>query len=352
MRVNAVMHSLTWSLSPIRIGFLTVALATLSPVPALSSPSNRCTLDGEDGKWTEDALLAWQKVERDDLKLEPAPLPWIVLYDKTCVWNLKPAAPGRLRGLFKRRVPNSARGIVHGGRIQLPDGETITPSLVSFASTYGKTDPLPYLVMALPSVWRDSPRHRGKPDVDLLATAVFIHEMTHTRQTRVLGLRIGDLAARLGLGDDFDDDIVQDRFGGQPGFREAWEIERDLLFQTANEPSFEKRALLASRAVAAIKDRRSRFFPNGERGYAGLEQTFLDMEGLANWAAFRAVARSGKSRDQAIAFMRGKGNKWSQDEGFALFLALDALAPGWQPRIFAPSPASVLELLEEAVKKN
>jgi hypothetical protein len=69
------------------------------------------------------------------------------------------------------------------------------------------------------------------------------------------------------------------------------------------------------------------------------------MEGVANWAGFRAAMHAGLSRDEAITLMQGSRKWFSQDEGLALFLAIDALTPGWQKRVFSEKPVPAFELL-------
>ncbi|MEO8277023.1 MAG: hypothetical protein ABI639_12480 [Thermoanaerobaculia bacterium] len=49
-----------------------------------------CVLPAEDRTWIESALVAWADVSRDDLRLTPEPLPWMLLFDEHCVWHLQP----------------------------------------------------------------------------------------------------------------------------------------------------------------------------------------------------------------------------------------------------------------------
>ena len=46
-----------------------------------------------------------------------------------------------------------------------------------------------------------------------------------------------------------------------------------------------------------------------------------------------------------VAFLRGKENTWSQDEGLALVLLLDKVRPGWQEHVMSAEHASLFELL-------
>jgi hypothetical protein len=181
-------------------------------------------------------------------------------------------------------------------------------------------------------------------------TGVLVHEMTHTRQAHALGAREGAIAAAQGLGDDFDDDIVQDRFAERPGFRTAYERERDLLYAAVHAPDAATRRKVAGQALAAWRERRASFFQGKDAFYAELEDLFLDLEGTANWAAYRVARAELGSDAKAEAAIRRSGRRWSQDEGLAIFLLLDAAVPNWRERVFSAEPPSLDTLLAEAAR--
>ena len=132
--------------------------------------------------------------------------------------------------------------------------------LATFAAAYGAEN-RPFFVMAMPSLWRAEERHKNDPHLDLLIRAVFVHEMTHTLQTPVLGPRLDDLITRHKLPEDLDDDVVQKRFGDRPGFREAYERERDLLFRAVAEPDRARRRALAGEAAQFVHANGARLSP-------------------------------------------------------------------------------------------
>lgn len=75
------------------------------------------------------------------------------------------------------------------------------------------------------------------------------------------------------------------------------------------------------------------------------------MEGPGNWVAYQVALRAGLSPlDAQNAIRRGR-NRWSQDQGLAIFLVIDALAPNWRDRVLEGRPASVLQLLSDAAKR-
>jgi hypothetical protein len=224
----------------------------------------------------------------------------------------------------------------------------IDAKVTSFAGTYGADDQ-PYMVMALPDIWRGDPRQASEPQLDRLTRIVFVHEMTHTLQAHSTGVWLTNLEARYKLPPDLTDDIIQERFAATPGFREAYEAERDLLYRAAGESDPAARRRLLSEALDAMKTRRARYFAGADAVYADLEDLFLNMEGVANWAGYRLASRDSASLADAVTFMRRGGKRWSQDEGLALFLVIDAAVPEWQPQVFGRAPVSVMDLLSKAI---
>lgn len=271
-------------------------------------------MSAADRAFLDSALATWQAVRADSLKLSAAPLPMFIVFDETCVWR-------------------DGAGATHKGTIALPDGNEVPARVMTFAGAHeGK----PFLVMALPAVWRADPKHRDNPQLERLLRSVFVHEMTHTRQSATLGARLTELETQHKI-ENLNDDIVQERFGGREGFAAAFAAERDLLYAGS-----------VREAVRLIDARRALFFKGDDAFYAELEELFLGMEGVANWAGVRAAMHDGATRDEAITLMRGSRKWFSQEEGLALFLAIDAAVPGWQGRVFAAKPVGVFGLLREA----
>jgi len=82
----------------------------------------------------------------------------------------------------------------------------------------------------------------------------------------------------------------------------------------------------------------------------------MDRKGAA-WlavgqAAYTLAAREMPAPGAAVDFIRGSRQRWSQDEGLALFLVIDAMLPDWQSRAFDSAPASVVDLLGQAVERT
>lgn len=338
---------------------LALVLVAATALPARSAPVE-CDLTAANRTAIEGMLAAWQRASRASLGVGAGHIPWIVFFDETCVWHVNPdsgpstAIPqdrpivGAPVAAGRRRVP--VLGFRHGGMVRLPSGDEVPPQIMSFASTYA--DGNPFFVMAMPPIWRAEPRHRADPNLDVLVRCVFVHEMTHTLQTPAIGPRLDGAIAKQGLGDEVDDDIVQKRFGDRPGFREAYERERDLLYRAAATHDVRRRRALAAEALALMESRRSRYFTGADAGYGELEDLFLNMEGVAQWAAYRAAKQERLTGTDALAYMRRGGRSWSQDEGLAIFLVVDSLVPNWQSRVLGPNPPSVAALLAEAARSR
>ena len=308
-------------------------VTTLVATAALAA----CTLSETDRAWMSELRATWETASRAALLEEPRPLPWIVFFDETCAWQLKPGV--------------APEGAEHNGKVPTPDGASVPARLMTFVATYGDRE-TPFLVMSMPSIWRADPRHAGNAMLPQLMRAVFTHEMTHVRQAAGLGGRIGEVERQFGLSSDFNDDIVQNRFADRRGFREAYERERDLLYRAFRATKADARRGLVSEAVEAMRARRAKYFTGGDAVFAELEDIFLGMEGFGQFAAYRAAMRDGMSADEAITMMRGGGRFWSQDEGLAAFLVIDALVPGWQRRVLASNIPGVLPLLTEAAARK
>ena len=294
-------------------------------------------------------IESWQRVSREALHLAPAPLPRIFFFDDRCLWEVRDESAFGSEADGEISVEGTSAAFaasVHGGKIELPDGEQIPARLIIFVATAG-SPPQPYMVMPLQSIWRAEPRHAGEAELDSLVRAVFVHEMTHTRQSDTFGSSIGRLVEAHGLGEELDDDIVQTKFENDPEFRAMWERERDLLFLAAEDPDPARRASLAREAIDLRANRHERFFSGDREFYRELETIFLDMEGVANWAAYQHLRLEGGERGEAVERMRRGRSRWSQDEGLGLYLALDALVPGWQAEVFRDRPRSAWDLLGE-----
>lgn len=313
-----------------------------------------------DVNWMSGTLKQWQETASEALGLADTSLPWIIFFDATCSWNINAPAQDIGEMIDASRVhsgemifnetPLPIAGYTHDGEIVLPEGGTIPPQLILFTSTYGSMR-ASYMVMAMPEIWRVAPHHANEPasELDRLIRSVFVHEMVHTAQSSVFGRRLDAITEKNRLNDDeVSDDMIQHRFADNSAFSDSVDQERKLLFDAANTDDRTQARALVSRAVGMIRQRHAKWLSGENAHLAELEDIFFYMEGAANWAAYQALLDQGMTPEQALPVLRRGGRWWTQDEGLAIFLAIDHLLPGWQARAMSGSPGSVLDLLEEA----
>jgi hypothetical protein len=298
-----------------------------------------CTMGAADRAWLERALAGWAVAEREALRLTPTPLPAAVVFDARCAFTAPAGAAG----------PVAWRGAAHGGRVALPDGKALPPAVTSFAAPAGPNGGA-FFVMALPSVWRAQGVRSGL-GLEGLMDAVLLHELTHTRQFYYAAPTLAELTRRYGLPDDLSDDSLQRAFGDDSAYAAAYAAERDLLYAAAAAPDTAEARRLAGAALARLRARRARWFVGDSARWAPLDEIFLTMEGLGQWAAYAwLVGPRGPRLAPAVAQreLRRGGRFWTQDEGLALLLAVDRLVPGWQALAFAERPLTAEALLERA----
>jgi hypothetical protein len=145
---------------------------------------------------------------------------------------------------------------------------------------------------------------------------------------------------------------VQTRFAGEPEYVAAYTAERDLLFRAAAALSRAEAQRLAAEALGMMRARHSRWFTGEAAIFAGLDDVFLALEGVGQWAGYAWLAHpegGGVAREEAIRMMLGRRKWWVQDHGLALFLAIDRLLPTWPALEFHGPALGASELLTRAV---
>jgi hypothetical protein len=342
---------------------LLLRLAVPTGVAGQDDRDAACTLTETETRWIQTALDGWEHVSAEILGLGPERLAWTVLFNKSCAWHLAPdlarlsdADPVSTGITYAGEgVPASVKH--HDDGVWLPSGSTVPVDGMAFTSVYEREsgDREPFFVLALMEVWRDrfptgaGPEFVARMEATFLSVA--IHELVHTRQVVEVARRIDELRSRYALPERLGDRMVEERFGGVPGFREAHEAETDLLYRATSEPDLERKQALAREALSLIRARQAKHFTGADAMYKELEELFLNMEGVAVWAAYM-WSRTDPAYDIGIgddpAASRAR-NTWAQDQGLALFLLINELVPEWRSRVLGPELASPYALLEEAV---
>jgi hypothetical protein len=351
-----------------RILIAALALAAPASVSAMGEPTDGRALSGNktcefrdaDTRWLQRALDGWALARREFLKVEPQPLPWIVLYDASCVWDLAASDPPLVAearnletSLTFGGAPLMVRAAPHRGTVLLPNRLEI-PIEVKASTMLYRDGRSTFLVMSMPSVWRSDRRHAMKPFLDEYLQGVFTHELTHTLQLVPINRRLRRLLRTSDVPGRLTDDVIQARFNKERGFARAVESERNIFYRAVQARDSANRRELVKTALGMTRQRHAQYFRDGNAAYAEIEGLFLTMEGAAQWAAYRLT----RARDQrgsgdlaAMNLVRDDRKYWSQDQGLALFVLLEALVPNWQERMFQPLPPSPFAVLEEAIGK-
>jgi hypothetical protein len=333
------------------IYFRTLTLLAFVAASFLTSFA-QCTPKPEETVWLEGTIKAWKKVRSDSLKLPPAKLPWLVFFDEKCVFNVNPDAK-----FFKSSAGVNAQlsgekvviySSQHNGKVTLPDTQVIPAQLISFAANYDN-DKSSFFVAALPSIWAKAEHLRAEKDPSTLVRAVYVHELTHTYHRNFFA-RLSAIEKELKDIDNFDDDIIQNTFGKDEIFRKAYLDEIAMANAVAEEANIGKKRVAAKGLLAAIKKRRSDFYTGQNKKFEEVEDIFLTMEGVANWAGYRAAIGDGLDARTASKLIRRSGKNWSQEEGILLFMIIDSLLPNWQRIAFGDKRVSIVDLLERAVR--
>ncbi len=324
-----------------------------------STAQSRCELPEPGRRWLQEALSGWSRIRVEALGIGPGPLPWLVLFDEGCVWHLSPdpaarpaldqtSAPLLING---ERVPVFAAA--HTGQISLPNGRLVTARATASTSVYG-SGAATFSVVSMLSIWERDPRRAKQPRLGEFFQGLLIHELTHSTQLVGVTRRVAALRRANAMPGIVDDDVVQRRFGLMPAFRLAIEAERNIFYRAVLSEDRAKRRDWAEQGLSMAHKRRSKFYTNQSTAFRELEDVFFAMEGSAQWATYRWArlqAAPDVGDEAVIRFVRDNRNYWSQDEGLALYLLIDALVPGWQRRTFGDTIVSPFVLLEEAIRK-
>jgi hypothetical protein len=323
-----------------------------------------CTLTTADAAYVQEALNGWTTIARELLALPDEPLPWMVLYSRTCAFHV---APDRATPLGRSTQAVAEARLTFAGRpvevsalpvaadVELPNGARIPAAGLAFTNLYERDGVArAFFVTALPDVWAHDPKYADDPeDWAPFVLKVLSHELVHTRQIVAISNRLEALQKEFPvLAQDVNDDWLQAKFEKVPGLDATVRAEVALLHQSATETDPARGRELARLAIGLIRARRVTYYPEPAAAYSRMEDVFLNMEGVACWAAFRfwLGQQLGITPDRALDSFRGNRKFWSQEEGLALFLALERFVPDWKKKVFPPELATPLDLLEQAVR--
>ena len=239
----------------------------------------------------------------------------------------------------------------HSGSVPLPDGKSIPAQVMSFAAPSGDGDA--FFVMAAPSIWREGGVMSGELTLEMLMTAVLLHEGSHVLQFPTYGKQMAELTSRFKLPDSFNDDSIQSRFEADQEFASSVARETELLFAAAAAPHPSDTRRLAREARALMRTRHERWFVGRNAYLRAAEGIWLTMEGSGQWLGYRWLTDPQGGGIPCAVAMKGfakRGKSWSQKQGIALFLTLERIAPvGWRGRVFGGGSDTATELLDIAL---
>jgi hypothetical protein len=307
-----------------------------------------CELSAEDRVWIDASLGAW-RFTANEITGVAAVRPFdAVFFDDDCVLTSTNAfSPADSADVAWIATP-------HNGEITLPDGQTMPAGVTSFASAEAGRA---FFVMSAPSVWCAAGVSNDALGLEIMMTAVLLHEGSHVAQFGAYGPRIAAITEASPLPDDeISDDMVQNLFAEDAEFAASVGRETELLMQVTQTPDQAEARRLAHEARALMSARHARWFV-GENAYlAEAEDTWLTLEGSGQWVAYQWLvhpAGGGAEADVAMASFARRGRWWSQREGVALAFALDRLAPfDWKQRAFGDGSQTFMQMLDAALSER
>ena len=174
--------------------------------------------------------------------------------------------------------------------------------------------------MPLPAYWAKAGITSKELGLENLITGVFIHEFSHSQQMQNFGKKITEYEKEYDFGIPFSDDLVQDLFDKDSSYQALFN-EEVRCFYAASKGSTMRWELLNA-GLQTMKQRQQTYFKKKYKNLDQIDNFFLTMEGLGQYSMYVWLIhpKGGNIKKQiAIEGVRRKKNRWSQDEGFALF---------------------------------
>jgi len=319
---------------------LAIIVSALISAGALPAP---CHLSNGDQAWLDQSMRAWNYASTHLSGIGHVKKIEAIIFDKDCVVTSKTAMNGG---------PNVWTAHLHGGQIQLPDGNKTPAAVTSFAGSDDKTG-TSFFVMSTPSVWRAAGKDGKGTSLENLMTAVMLHEGTHVAQMPTYGREIGKIAERNHLPESFNDDSIQAEFGKNLEFTASVERESLLLFNASQAKTRAEAVRLARSALDMMKARQARWYTGKDAYQTEAEAVWLTLEGSGQWLAYtwEVDPRGGRVRSADVLPGFKNDRWWSQREGFAAFMAVQRLTGStWRREAFHGGGKTIVQMLEDAVR--
>jgi len=300
-------------------------------------------------KW----FSAWKLVSKDIYKIDRIRPVELVFFDDKYVYStsdvtIKNGRPVKGCNLFNLNL--KWKKALHYDTLTLPDKSVVPISLMSFAAPIPGDSNNAFFVMPLLSFWKKSGVTSKELGLENLITGVFIHEFSHSQQMQNFGKRITDFEQHYHFGVPFSDDIVQDIFEKDSNYITVYSKEVELFYSVIKNNQVNKKVL--NESLTIMKERQQEYFKGDLTNLVEIDNFFLTMEGLGQYSMYLWLInpKGGNIKKEiAIAGVRRGKKRWSQDEGFALFLILDQLTKSkdWAREMFGNKTESVIQLINE-----
>lgn len=324
------------------LGALLASACASSGGGLTSAPA--CAVSAADRAWIDRALTAWRHSANGIDGLRDVRPFEAVFFDDDCVLT----SPDAFSAASVAEVNWTATP--HLGEVRLPNDDAMPAGVTSFASA---DETHAFFVMSTPSVWRAGGVRNDGLGLETMMVAVLLHEGAHVAQMNTYGARMGELATANNLGDDFNDDSIQLRFGENAEFAASVAHETELLFQAATAPDDLTARMLARQARELMRARQARWFVGGDAALAEAEDIWLTFEGSGQWIGYHwlmSAQGAGVAREVAMPHFARRSRWWSQNEGLALALALDRIeGSAWRAQAFGAGAENLPAMLDRAL---
>jgi hypothetical protein len=247
----------------------------------------------------------------------------------------------------------------HNGQLTMPNSSTTDVKVMSFTNTLieGK-DTSTYFVTPLPSYWKLKDIGDHGVGYDSLALIVFLHEFTHSQQIVKANAGMDDIIGGYLMAHPederlFSDDMMQDMYEKNEDYVKSYQIECTMFENACAEKDKAKQKSMLKEALSLLDQRQKRLLAQDKRDLAEIDNYWLTLEGTAQYTTYAWLMHpKGGNFDHKRALKVIKTRSWSQEEGFAISLALSKyVAPdAWTQVMFCRNPVSSVALLKEALK--
>jgi hypothetical protein len=310
--------------------------------------------------WLQGILNDWEQTCRQDLRIAPEPLPWIIVFDETRAWHIHPDR--QLLPKPTRATPHAVRfgerrykiyEVRHTDKLWVPDRPAIELAPMAVAMPYAKGKKA-YFVLGTPEFMvarRFTGESPQSPKFRNVLSGLAMHELAHTRQLPQLMPLFDALEKKPNMPESIDDNLVENTFSRNPEFKALFDkaaghLQRAVM-SAENDALAKEETRLALRVIRSWQER---FFVGKYEWWIEMDDAFLTLEGAGQWVLYRHAVRKappGQPWQETLVDVARSMDSWSQSLGLGLFLLMDRFVPDWSALYFSklppPSPIVVLE---------